>query len=164
MQQEERLPQPPAYAQHDPNSLNLPSVPTHTLPSLRSLDLPDAQASRAAAELSPRSQSPQWGTLPPLTSATFPRVPEGDIGSPMDMDRMSVMSGDERLRETSVLSMEDAAAMRSAAETLTGKHTLCLLRVGPRYCNRFRWGHCSSTGSCVAGGLPKACLCSCVLC
>jgi len=40
--QQERQSQPPAYTQHDPRSLNLPSVPTHTLPSLRSLDLPDA--------------------------------------------------------------------------------------------------------------------------
>lgn len=51
---------------------------------------------------------------------TFPRVPDGDVGSPMDMDRASVTSGgDERRREMSVVSMEDPD-VRLAAEALSG--------------------------------------------
>lgn len=122
--QQERSAQPPAYTQHDPSSLNLPSVPTHTLPSLRSLDLPDASpgpathSSRASIELSPKTTSTQWGPLPPLSSATFPRVPEGDVGSPMDT--ASVVSGvEERRREMSVLSVDDPD-VRLAAEALSG--------------------------------------------
>lgn len=112
---------PPAYTQHDPASLDLPSVPTHTLPSLRSLDLPDAQPSRASVEVSPKTNITQWGALPPLSSATFPRVPEGDVGSPMamDLDRASVVSGEERRREMSVVSMDDPD-VRLAAEALSG--------------------------------------------
>lgn len=121
MEQEQSRQQPPAYTQHDPASLNLPSVPTHTLPSLRSLDLPDALPSRASVEISPKTANAQWGALPPLSSATFPRVPEGDLGSPMamDVDRASVVSGDERRREMSVVSMDDPD-VRLAAEALSG--------------------------------------------
>lgn len=109
--------QPPAYAQHDPQSLDLPSVPTHTLPSLRSLDLPDVHASRASIELSPKAT---WGAFqPPLNSATFPKVPEVDVGSPMEVDRCSVVSGDDRRREMSVLSVDDPD-VRLAAEALSG--------------------------------------------
>lgn len=111
MEQEQA--QPPAYTQHDPSSLNLPSVPTHSLPSLRSLDLPDA---RASVELSPRTTSAQWGALPRMS---FPRVPEGDVGSPMDMDHASATSGEDRRREMSVVSMEDPD-VRLAAEALSG--------------------------------------------
>ncbi|KAF2685328.1 clock-controlled protein 8 [Lentithecium fluviatile CBS 122367] len=111
--------QPPAYTQHDPQSLNLPSVPTHTLPSLRSLDLPDAHASRASIELSPKATNAQW-IPPPLSSATFPRVPDGDVGSPMEVDRCSVVSGEDgRRREMSVLSVDDPD-VRLAAEALSG--------------------------------------------
>lgn len=110
--------QPPEYAQHDPKTLNLPSVPTHTLPSLRSLDLPDVHASRASIELSPKAASAQW-LPPPLHSATFPRVPDGDVGSPMEVDRCSVVSGDDRRREMSVLSVDDPD-VRLAAEALSG--------------------------------------------
>ncbi|KAJ4293659.1 transcriptional regulator opi1 [Kalmusia sp. IMI 367209] len=126
--EQERLAQPPAYTQHDPASLNLPSVPTHNLPSLRSLDLPDAQPSRASAELSPKTHSAQWHpALAPLSSATFPRVPEGDVGSPMDMDRASVVSGEERRREMSVVSIEDPD-VRLAAEALSGLGNLDFAR------------------------------------
>ncbi|KAF1969755.1 Opi1-domain-containing protein [Bimuria novae-zelandiae CBS 107.79] len=120
MEQEQERAQPPAYTQHDPSSLNLPSVPTHTLPNLRSLDLPDTQPSRASVELSPKSNSTQWGALPPLSSATFPRAPEGDVSSPMalDFDRASVISGEDR-RDMSVVSMEDPD-VRLAAEALSG--------------------------------------------
>jgi hypothetical protein len=55
--------------------------------------------------------------LPPRMA--FPRVPEADVGSPMDMDRASVASGDERRREMSVVSMEDPD-VRLAAEALSG--------------------------------------------
>lgn len=127
MQQERQAPaQPPAYTQHDPNTLNLPSVPTHSLPPLRSLDLGDAHhpshPDRATIELSPKSRSDaQWGHLPPLTSATFPRAPDGDIGSPMDTSSV-VSAGDDAAghrRETSVLSVDDPD-VRLAAEALSG--------------------------------------------
>ncbi|KAF1962540.1 clock-controlled protein-like protein 8 [Byssothecium circinans] len=110
---------PPAYTQHDPQSLNLPSVPTHTLPSLRSLDLPDVShhhyhVQRGSVELSPRATTTQWASVAPLT---FPRVPEGEVGSPMDT--CSVISGcDDRLREMSV-SVDDPD-VRLAAEALSG--------------------------------------------
>jgi len=110
--------QPPAYAQHDPQTLNLPSVPTHTLPSLRSLDLPDAHASRASIELSPKAVNAQW-LPPPLHSAPFSRVADSDVGSPMEVDRCSVISGEDRRRETSVLSVDDPD-VRLAAEALSG--------------------------------------------
>ncbi|KAF2269442.1 clock-controlled protein-like protein 8 [Lojkania enalia] len=143
MQQE----RPPAYTQHEPESLHLPSVPTHAptthdkssdrLPGIRSLDLPDATAARPHAshpsiELSPRSQSQaehaQWGSLPPLSSATFPRVPEGmprssteiEIGSPMDTASVvSAVDDSGRPREMSVLSVDDPD-VRLAAEALSG--------------------------------------------
>ncbi|KAF9737413.1 hypothetical protein PMIN03_000899 [Paraphaeosphaeria minitans] len=114
MEQERAL--PPAYTQHDPSSLDLPSVPTHSLPSLRSLDLPDAQPSHPSVELSPRTSSTQWGALP---RTAFPRLPEGDVSSPMDLDRASVTSGDDRRRDMSVVSMEDPD-VRLAAEALSG--------------------------------------------
>jgi hypothetical protein len=140
MQQEQQRPPPPAYAQHEPESFHLPSVPTHNplttpsngrLPGIKSLDLPDATRStrhtpRNSVESSPRSHfdGAQWGHLPSLHSATFPRVPDGiprmseDMGSPMDTS--SVWSAhDEKIpRETSV-SMDDPD-VRLAAEALSG--------------------------------------------
>ena len=97
-QQEQRAP-PPAYSQHqqeqehDPESLHLPSVPTHALPlshnehlpSIRSLALPnsthDARLTTEIAPSSSHSQIPHMSyrtsadlpTLPPLNSAAFPR-------------------------------------------------------------------------------------------
>lgn len=135
MQEEQQRPPPPAYIQHEPESFQLPSVPTHApnrqsngrLPGIKALDLPDAtarHAARTSIELSPRSQTDgaQWGALPALHSATFPKVPEGhpaDIGSPMDT--ASVLSAQDeaaRRRETSV-SMDDPD-VRLAAEALSG--------------------------------------------
>lgn len=148
MQQEQRAP-PPAYTQHEPESLHLPSVPTHALPvaaqnndrlpGIRSLDLPDASPARIAAinsntrhdiEISPKStgDAMQWTSLPPLSSATFPRVPEGlprgslemDIGSPMDTASVASVQDDAaRRREMSVLSVDDPD-VRLAAEALSG--------------------------------------------
>lgn len=141
---EQERPPPPAYTQHDPESLHLPSVPTHSLPGvvpsndrlpgIRALDLPDTIASRhtpsrETVELSPKSQaaSSQWSTLPPLSS--LPRVPEGmprsstemeHIGSPMDT--ASIVSAQDdagRRRELSVLSVDDPD-VRLAAEALSG--------------------------------------------
>jgi hypothetical protein len=138
MQEEQQRPPPPAYLQHqhEPESLQLPSVPTHApkhqsngrLPGIKALDLPDATARhtpRSPIGLSPPSQpeGAQWGALPVLHSATtFPKVPEGhpvDIGSPMDT--ASVLSAQDeaaRRRETSV-SMDDPD-VRLAAEALSG--------------------------------------------
>ncbi|KAF2626634.1 clock-controlled protein-like protein 8 [Macroventuria anomochaeta] len=135
MQEEQQRPPPPAYIQHEPESFQLPSVPTHApnrqgngrLPGIKALDLPDATARhtpRNSSELSPRWQTDgaQWGALPALHSATFPKVPDGhpvDIGSPMDT--ASVLSAQDeaaRRRETSV-SMDDPE-VRLAAEALSG--------------------------------------------
>lgn len=137
MQEEQQRPPPPAYIQHEPESLHLPSVPTHApnrlsngsgrLPGIKALDLPDATARhipRNSMETSPRSATDgsQWGSLPALHSATFPKVPDGllaDIGSPMDT--ASVLSAQDeaaRRRETSV-SMDDPD-VRLAAEALSG--------------------------------------------
>lgn len=139
MQEEQQRPPPPAYAQHEPESFHLPSVPTHIphttqsngrLPGIRSLDLPDAMAARhsphSSVEISPRPQfdGAQWGQLPSLHSATFPRVPEGlprmpeDIGSPMDT--ASVWSAqDEKARREMSVNIEDPD-VRQAAEALSG--------------------------------------------
>jgi hypothetical protein len=138
-QQQQRQP-PPAYAQHEPESFHLPSVPTHIphtqqtngrLPGIRSLDLPDATPSarhtpHSSVELSPRApfDGSPWGQLPSMHSATFPRVPDGypraaeDIGSPMDTASMWSAHDEKARRETSV-SMDDPD-VRLAAEALSG--------------------------------------------
>ncbi|CAI6294940.1 unnamed protein product [Periconia digitata] len=126
MQQERQSPQsqsqtqPPAYTQHDPRSLNLPSVPTHTLPSLRSLDLPDTQrlqARGASLDLSPKSAPSQWSQLSSLHTSAFPRVPDGDVGSPMDT--CSVASANDDLPREMSVSVDDPD-VRLAAEALSG--------------------------------------------
>ncbi|KAH6638933.1 clock-controlled protein 8 [Boeremia exigua] len=128
--QEEQRPPPPAYMQHEPESLQLPSVPTHAperhngrLPGIRALDLPDAPARhtpRNSVEMSPRALADAHWTLPALHSATFPRVPEGlvDIGSPMDTASVLSAQDEAARRETSV-SMDDPD-VRLAAEALSG--------------------------------------------
>lgn len=72
----------------------------------------------------------------------FPRVPEGDVGSPMNMDR------DDRRREMSVVSMDDPD-VRLAAEALSGLGnpggSCSLLAVGGRQCRRI---------GCLAGATP----------
>jgi hypothetical protein len=140
MQQEQQRPPPPAYAQHEPGSLQLPSVPTHIphapqgngrLPGIKSLDLPDATPAarhtpHSSVEVNSRAHfdGAQWGQLPSLHNATFPRVSDGlprlaeDMGSPMDT--ASVWSAQDEMarRETSV-SMDDPD-VRLAAEALSG--------------------------------------------
>jgi hypothetical protein len=140
MQSEQQRPPPPAYAQHEPESFHLPSVPTHLphtqqsngrLPGIKSLDLPDATPTarhtpHSSIELSPRAHldGAQWGQLPSLHGATFPRVPEGlprmseDIGSPMDTASVWSAQDEKARRETSV-SMDDPD-VRLAAEALSG--------------------------------------------
>lgn len=150
-QQEQRAP-PPAYSQHqheqehDPESLHLPSVPTHTLPphhnghlpSIKSLDLPsstpDARFTPEAPSSHPQILHMSYRTptdlptLPPLHSAAFPRLPdtiprtssETDIGSPMDTASVvSTQDDASRRRELSVLSVDDPD-VRLAAEALSG--------------------------------------------
>ncbi|KAF2021328.1 Opi1-domain-containing protein [Aaosphaeria arxii CBS 175.79] len=142
-QQQQQRPPPPAYIQHEPESLNLPSVPTHALPSppqhndrlpgIRSLDLPNASpAVRNASNLadlgaSNSGDAMQWAALPPLNSATFPKVPDNiprggmdvDVGSPMDTGSVASIHDDAaRRREASILSMDDDE--RAAAEALSG--------------------------------------------
>lgn len=129
--QQERLLEcapPPAYTQHEPESLHLPSVPTHTpthtlpssgrLPGIKSLHLSDN--THGSIEYSPR---PPWGVLPAPHGITFPSVPESlpreEIGSPMDTtSTRSVQDDCYGKRETSV-SMDDPD-VRLAAEALSG--------------------------------------------
>jgi hypothetical protein len=144
MQQTQQERPPPAYSQHDPDSLVLPSVPTHQpgqqngdrLPGIRSL-LPDASVTASAhkqqpqlpTELSPPThfRQPQWGPLPPVngtrsrTSADAPRISnEADIGSPMDTASAgSPYDNTGELRRTSMLSVDDPD-VRLAAEALSG--------------------------------------------
>ncbi|KAF1994831.1 Opi1-domain-containing protein [Amniculicola lignicola CBS 123094] len=147
--QQEREQAPPAYTQHhEPESLQLPSAPTHSLPShpaqqhngrlppIHSLDLPDSRRERGVSlELSPKTTQAPWGALPSLHSATFPRAPEGlprageaDVGSPMDTASVgSLGMDDRRRRETSVLSMDDPD-VRLAAEALSGLGNLDFAR------------------------------------
>ncbi|USP73040.1 hypothetical protein yc1106_00314 [Curvularia clavata] len=120
---------PPAYTQHEPESLHLPSVPTHIpthshaqdharLPGIKSLHLPDTKPRHTphnSIEYSPRApfESSHWGVLPAPNGTAFPSVPEGlpreDVGSPMDTSS---------IREPSV-SMDDPD-VRLAAEALSG--------------------------------------------
>ncbi|CAO2647310.1 Nn.00g082320.m01.CDS01 [Neocucurbitaria sp. VM-36] len=138
MQQEQhQRPPPPAYAQHEPESFHLPSVPTHVpnaqsnngrLPGIKSLDLPETTARhtpRNSIELSPRSQydGPHWAGLSSLNSATFPKVPDGlpreDIGSPMDTASVRSTQDDGGARRETSVSMDDPD-VRLAAEALSG--------------------------------------------
>lgn len=120
---------PPAYTQHEPESLHLPSVPTHIpthnhhpdnarLPGIKSLHLPETKprhTPHTSIEYSPRTnfEASHWGVLPAPNGTTFPSVPESlpreDVGSPMDTSS---------IRETSV-SMDDPD-VRLAAEALSG--------------------------------------------
>lgn len=140
MQQEQhhhQRPPPPAYTQHEPESFHLPSVPTHLpnrdsqngrLPGIKALDLPETttrHTPRNSVELSPRSQleGSQWGMLPSLNSATFPRVPDGmpreEIGSPMDTASVRSTQDDAASRRETSVSMDDPD-VRLAAEALSG--------------------------------------------
>ncbi|KAF1847992.1 clock-controlled protein 8 [Cucurbitaria berberidis CBS 394.84] len=139
MQQEQhhQRPPPPAYAQHEPESFHLPSVPTHLpnaqhnngrLPGIKSLDLPETTARhtpRNSIEHSPRNQfdGSQWGVLPSLNSATFPRVPDGlpreDIGSPMDTASVRSLQDDTVGRRETSVNIDDPD-VRLAAEALSG--------------------------------------------
>ncbi|KNG46125.1 clock-controlled protein 8 [Stemphylium lycopersici] len=129
---------PPAYTQHEPESLHLPSVPTHIpthnpqdngrLPGIKSLDLPDTKPRHTphnSIEYSPRSrlETSQWGMLPALNNATFPRPPEGlpreDVGSPMDTASVRSMQDDSASRRETSVSMDDPD-VRLAAEALSG--------------------------------------------
>ncbi|KAI8933314.1 hypothetical protein NX059_009939 [Plenodomus lindquistii] len=120
-QQQQRAP-PPAYAQHEPDSFHLPSVPAHLplpltlppqldsngrLPGIKSLALPSTQARhspRNSVELSSPRSPQQWAHL----------------GSPMDTAsvRSACTHDDGPRRETSV-SMDDPD-VRLAAEALSG--------------------------------------------
>ncbi|EFQ94472.1 hypothetical protein PTT_07836 [Pyrenophora teres f. teres 0-1] len=128
---------PPAYTQHEPESLHLPSVPTHIpshhpdhgrLPGIKSLHLPETKPRHSphnSVEYSPRSQldASQWGLLPAPNSATFPRAPESlprdDIGSPMDTASVRSIQDDSMSRRETSVSMDDPD-VRLAAEALSG--------------------------------------------
>lgn len=129
---------PPAYTQHEPESLHLPSVPTHLpthnhhdnarLPGIKSLHLPETKARHTphnSIEYSPRAhfEAPHWGVLPAPNSATFPSVPEGfsreDMGSPMDTASIRSVPDDTTSRRETSVSMDDPD-VRLAAEALSG--------------------------------------------
>lgn len=119
---------PPSYADHDPASLQLPSVPKHDigspqqngvhLPDLRSLGLPEhstghtGEASHAQWQRNSNSVSPNFQPVSNVTAR-----PLADVGSPMELSSQMSME-DLRHRDLSV-SMEDAD-VRMAAEALSG--------------------------------------------
>jgi hypothetical protein len=133
--EQERPPPAYSYTQHEPESLQLPSVPTHIphihnhgpLPGIKSLDLPDMKARHSphnSIEYSPRSQSQsQWGMLPVPNNATFPRAPDAmpreEMGSPMDTASIRSMQDDGMGRRETSVSMDDPD-VRLAAEALSG--------------------------------------------
>jgi hypothetical protein len=136
MEQEQSLQRapPPAYTQHEPESLHLPSVPTHTpgytqdhgrLPGIKSLHLPDGKARhtpQSSVEYSPRSQldGSQWGMLPAPNSASFSRALDAreEIGSPMDTSSVRSMQDDGASRRDMSVSRDDPD-VRLAAEALS---------------------------------------------
>jgi transcriptional repressor OPI1 len=115
---------PPAYVDHDPDSLVLPSVPNHappppsipvSLPDLKSLKLPTGRP--APLNLQPLSQ---WQYAPPnyrqpIHSAGLP----SSIPPPSPMETESIMSDGGRFRAPSIMSLDDPET-REAAETLSG--------------------------------------------
>lgn len=125
---------PPAYGQ-EPDTLNLPSVPTHDLspptthaalhlPELRSLGLPDLHLNQSQSQTSAEKRSAKWQKgLLPVTA--FPSVPSGALRQSVEMPLYSPksdigMSLDEHVnRAQSVMSMDDAET-RAAAEALSG--------------------------------------------
>ena len=100
MQEEQQRPRPPAYVQHEPASLQLPSVPTHAphgqgsgrLPGIKALDLPDGSARHS---------------------------PPADTGSPMDTASVLSAQDDAAPRRETSVSMDDPD-VRLAAEALSG--------------------------------------------
>ncbi|KAF2140139.1 uncharacterized protein K452DRAFT_273693 [Aplosporella prunicola CBS 121167] len=134
---EVRQEHPPAYTNNDPESLQLPSVPTQDppsanathqihLPDLKSLGLPVSTQLRNASNpsdhhhghpIGPVASDPQqWQTTDAIQHLSFPRVPltaprsaaEMDGASPMDTE--SVMSMDEQTHNMSLNSKELLAA------------------------------------------------------
>jgi hypothetical protein len=127
---------PPAYVDHDPDSLVLPSVPVHSvpplstpvsLPDLKSLKLPTGRP--APLNLQPQ---PQWpyatpNHRQPIQSAGLP----SSLPPPSPMETESIMSEGGRFRAPSIMSLDDPET-REAAETLSGlrnmgKIFLCLV-------------------------------------
>ncbi|KAF2096217.1 Opi1-domain-containing protein, partial [Rhizodiscina lignyota] len=131
--QQERAP-PPSYSSHDPESLELPSVPQHeigspssnatsvTLPHLKSLGLPEHNSYTPSPPEWPDASAPSFyggynfSTAFPPAPHTAPRSDAG-IGSPMEVS--SVMSLDEQNHRASSVSMDDPD-VRMAAEALSG--------------------------------------------
>jgi len=135
-QEQQQRPPPPAYAQHEPDSFHLPSVPTHAphtqqqgngrLPGIKSLDLPDATPSarhtpQNSIEVSPRAhfEAAQWSQLPSLHSAGFSRVPDGGLRLPEDMGSPMDTGGVWSAQDEKSVSMDDPD-VRLAAEALSG--------------------------------------------
>jgi hypothetical protein len=140
MEQERQIRAPPPayeYTQHEPESLQLPSVPTHIisngheherLPGIKSLDLPETKARHTpqnSIEYSPRAHfdGTHWGMLPAPNNATFPRAPDAmpreDMGSPMDTASIRSTQDDGASRRETSVSMDDPD-VRLAAEALSG--------------------------------------------
>ncbi|KAJ9640015.1 transcriptional regulator opi1 [Coniosporium tulheliwenetii] len=127
---------PPAYS-HDPESLQLPSVPQLApprgnatqsihLPDLRSLGLPESTAHTSNHSYNGPTlpSTVDWRNSPALHHNDFPRVPSAAPRSSTEMDisspRESIMSVDELgNRAPSVVSIEDPD-VRIAAEALSG--------------------------------------------
>lgn len=125
---------PPAYHSHDPDSLKLPSVPSHDFANPSSHTQNDIRLPNLQTVLSPdfqRAESPvQEGTRSPLSVRSLPRMDPGDSNNDTrkSLDGVLVspsengsrVSMEERgLRSASVLSMDDPD-VRLAAEALSG--------------------------------------------
>lgn len=121
---------PPAYVDHDPAELKLPSVPQQDLRARSDITLPNLQTVLASLPADARNETldfhlaklrqehERYGRardLPSLKSSLTD--PPSSIMSPSDT--ASVMSLDDRGRSTSVVSLEDPA-VRMAAEALSG--------------------------------------------
>ncbi|QDS69101.1 hypothetical protein FKW77_010212 [Venturia effusa] len=125
---------PPSYASDE--RLNLPSVPTHGLPSpptnssalhlpaLQSLGLPNSQPTFSHPQSQPSAEScgEKWqhGTL---SVSAFPSVPSGALRASVELPLASptteVGSDEHGNRAQSVMSMDDPDT-RAAAEALSG--------------------------------------------
>jgi transcriptional repressor OPI1 len=123
---------PPEYTAHDPDSLVLPSVPTHdfrasasppvSLPDIKSLGLPAGHRPPPLQHIPPppqqwpaQSSSSSLRSLPPPTPNYATTTFGAPLPSPMETD--SVMS-DGRMRAPSIISIDDPET-REAAETLS---------------------------------------------
>ncbi|KAF2815631.1 Opi1-domain-containing protein [Mytilinidion resinicola] len=140
---------PPAYA-HEPDQLQLPSVPQHDLPSspqsstrqhlpgIKALHLPPTKVARnyttnsshVVVDVSKNASNDpqQWHYTLPLSHTNFPQVPttvpraaaEESIGSPMDDVQSMASVEDQHSYKSASIISMDDPDVRLAAEALSG--------------------------------------------